>query len=225
MNQPAHNPNSASDPAMAAEQDLLAAILNPDPAYPWQPVATGAEGYLSHLEAELEALADGDLDATIAAGWQTLAAQMTTQMNAAQSATQSLPQVTPELDLTAVTPVLNQLRQFQERMPSGLLQSLATSATTLVRSGQPLIDQLVHCVGDVLPGWDLDDLAVLARPLAYSLRDGRGEILELNLRAIPATEWESLSNLEQARLTLTIASVALKTAQNGRNTGSDSGAD
>ena len=71
----------------------------------------------------------------------------------------------------------------------------------------------MQCVDDVLPGWNADDLAVLARPLAYSLRDGRGEILELNLRAIPATDWDSLSTLEQARLTLTVASVALKVAQ------------
>ncbi|WP_155523777.1 hypothetical protein [Nodosilinea nodulosa] len=212
MTQPSHHPNSASEPAMATEHDLLAAILNPEPAYPWQPMAPEVEVYLSHLEAEFDALADGDLNTAIAAGWQILAAQMTDQMGAAQTATQS----TPAVDPAAVTSVLDQLRQFQGRMPGGLLQGLATTATGLVRSGQPLIDQLVQCVGDTLPGWNLDDLAVLARPLAYSLRDGRGEILELNLRAIPAADWESLSSLEQARLALTIASVALKAAQEER---------
>jgi hypothetical protein len=97
------------------------------------------------------------------------------------------------------------------------LQRLATSATTLARSGQPLIDQLVTCVHDLLPTWDTADLAVLARPLAYSLRDGRGEIVDLNLQAIPTTAWDDLSELDQARLTLTIASVALKTAATGAN--------
>ena len=58
---------------------------------------------------------------------------------------------------------------------------------------------------------------MLARPLAYSLRDGRGEILDLNLRAIPVADWDSLSDLEQARLSLTVASVALKVAQGGGN--------
>jgi hypothetical protein len=194
---------------MAAEHDLLATILHAESAYPWQPLAPEAEGYLTGLESEFDALADDDLNTAIAAGWQTLAAQITTQMNGAQVAAQS----TPGLGLAAATSVLDQLRQFQGRLPGELLQSLATSATTLARSGQPLIDQLVQCVGDILPGWNIDDLAVLARPLAYSLRDGRGEILELNLRAIPATEWASLSDLEQARLTLTIASVALKAAE------------
>lgn len=217
MTQPSDHPNSASESAMAAQQDLLATILHTEPAYPWQPLAPETEVYLTRLETEFDALADDDLSSAIAAGWQTLSAQMTTQMNAVQNAPQTAVQLTPAMGLTAATTVIDQLRQFQERLPGGLLQSLATSATTLARSGQPLIDQLVQCVGDVLPGWDRDDLAVLARPLAYSLRDGRGEILELNLRAIPTTEWESLSNLERARLTLTVASVALKAAREGES--------
>lgn len=200
MNQSSLSSNSASEPAMAAEHDLLASILNPETGYPWQPLAPEAEAYLASLEAEFDALGGEDLNTAIAAGWQVLAAQMATQMG------------DPEPPM-AVNPVLEQLRQFQSRVPSGLLHRLANSATALARSGQPLIDQLVQCVDDVLPGWNADDLAVLARPLAYSLRDGRGEILELNLRAIPATDWESLSTLEQARLTLTVASVALKVAQ------------
>lgn len=186
---------------MAAEHDLLASIFSAEPVYPWQPLAPEAELYLTRLETELEVLEDETLAAAIATGWQSFAAHMATQMTVAET-----------LQSTA-TSVLDQIRQFQERVPNDLLQSLATAATTLARSSQPLIEQLVQCVNTVLPDWDTEDLAVLARPLAYSLRDGRGEILELNLRAIPATDWTSLSNLEQARLTLTIASVALKVAQ------------
>lgn len=202
---------------MAAEHDLLAAILHSEPAYPWQPLAPEAEGYLVSLETEFDALTDDDLSTAIAAGWQTLSAQITTQMDAAQTA----PPTVAGMGQTIATSVLAQLRQFQGRLPSELLQGLANSATTLARSGQPLIDQLVQCAGDILPDWNLDDLAVLARPLAYSLRDGRGEILELNLRAIPANAWDSLSDLEQARLTLTIASVALKAAKADASAGDD----
>ncbi len=186
---------------MAAEHDLLASILGDEPAYPWQPLAPEAEPYLTSLEAELEALDDEDISLAIAAGWQAFATHMTAQMTV------------PETFQAATQSVLEQLRQFQERVPSHLLQSLATAATTLTRSGQPLIDQLVQCANVVLPAWNSEDLAVLARPLAYSLRDGRGEILELNLRAIPPADWDALSTLEQARLTLSIASVALKVAQ------------
>ncbi|MBD1918390.1 MULTISPECIES: hypothetical protein [Cyanophyceae] len=200
MNQSSLSSNSAAESAMATEHDLLASILNPETGYPWQPLAPEAEAYLASLETEFEVLDGGETNAAIAAGWQVLSAQMATQMG------------DPESQPT-VNPVLEQLRQFQSRVPSELLHRLASSATALARSGQPLIEQLVQCVDDILPGWNADDLAVLARPLAYSLRDGRGEILELNLRAIPATDWDSLSSLEQARLTLTVASVALKVAQ------------
>jgi hypothetical protein len=196
---------------MATEHDLLASILSTEPTYPWQPLAPEAELYMASLEAELDMLEDEGMTAAIAAGWQNFEAHMTTQMPV------------PELLQTASRSVLEQIRQFQERVPNDLLQSLATSATTLTRSGQPLIDQLVQCVNAVLPAWNTDDLAVLARPLAYSLRDGRGEILELNLRAIPVTNWDSLSDLEQARLTLTIASVALNAAQ-GADTSNNDGA-
>ncbi|MBD2109688.1 hypothetical protein [Nodosilinea sp. FACHB-13] len=200
MNQSSLSSNSASEPAMATEHDLLASILDPETGYPWQPLAPESEAYLASLETEFDTLDGGETDAAIAAGWQVLSAQMATQMGDPKAQT--------------VNPVLEHLRQFQSRVPSELLHRLANSATALARSGQPLIEQLVQCVDDILPGWNADDLAVLARPLAYSLRDGRGEILELNLRAIPATDWDSLSNLEQARLTLTVASVALKVAQN-----------
>jgi hypothetical protein len=209
MNQPSNVPNPASDPTLATEHDLLASILNLEPAYPWQPMTPGAEPYLASLEAEFDTLDDGELTPAIAAGWQNFAAQMTTQM--AALAQPPVPSIA----------VLEQISQFQARVPGGLLQNLATAATTLARSGQPLIDQLVQCVNEVLPAWNADDLSVLARPLAYSLRDGRGEILELNLRAIPTTAWETLSDLEQVRLTLAIASMALKAAQAESDPGAD----
>ncbi|MEO1068509.1 MAG: hypothetical protein AAFW95_05235 [Cyanobacteria bacterium J06638_6] len=203
MNQPVPAPNS--DPAMTAETDLLASILAHESVYPWLPLSPEAESYLTGLEAELDAMEDGDFSPAIAAGWQALSAQMATYMAEYDTA--------PALPQAAITAVLGQISQFQERMPSGLLQELAASATTLARSGQPLIDQLVQCVSVALPTWNDADLAVLARPLAYSLRDGRGEILDLNLRTIPTVDWENLSDIEQARLTLAIASVALKAAQ------------
>lgn len=202
---------------MAAKQDLLASILTPTEAsegsYPWEPLAAEAEGYLTSLETEFETLDDGDLTAAIAAGWQILEAQMMTLTTAQPPA--------PEMASSAAS-MPSPLRQFQTRIPDGLLQRLAAAANTLARSGQPLIDQMVQCVNDILPGWDAADLAVLARPLAYSLRDGRGEIVDLNLRAISDGPWETLSEVEQARLTLTIASVALKAVQAQDEAGAES---
>jgi hypothetical protein len=188
---------------MTAEHDLLTSIFSADAVYPWQPLET--EGYLTQLEAEFDALVDDELDTAIAAGWQTLSAQITDLAPSTNEGNLAQPDGA----------ILDQIRQFQDRLPIGLLQSLAISATALARSGQPLIDQLVTCVHDLLPAWDAADLGVLARPLAYSLRDGRGEIVDLNLRAIPTTTWDNLSDVDQARLTLAIASVALKAAEAG----------
>jgi hypothetical protein len=209
MNQ--SSPSPAPESARDAKQDLLAHILRAGPNYPWQPADPEAEPYLASLEAEFDALADTELEAAIATGWQTLSAQLISQMSP------------PEPLPPSVAAVLNRLDQFQGRLPGDLLQSLATAATTLTRSSQPLINQLVQCVNTVLPTWETEDLMVLARPLAYSLRDGRGEILNLNLRAIPTVDWEALSDLEQARLTLTIASLALKAAQSPNHDPSQEG--
>ncbi|NJL49253.1 MAG: hypothetical protein HC929_19630 [Leptolyngbyaceae cyanobacterium SM2_5_2] len=84
----------------------------------------------------------------------------------------------------------------------------------MARSSQSFLEQMVACANVVLPAWTGDDLAVLARPMALSLRDGQGEMVDLTLRATAQTDWESLSQVERARLSLAIASVALKTAQN-----------
>ena len=190
---------------MTAEHDLITSIFSADAVYPWQPLEAEAEGYLTQLEAEFDALGEDELDAAIAAGWQTFSAQIA----------ELAPSTTKDDLAQPAGVILDQIRQFQDRLPIALLQNLATSATALARSGQPLIDQLVTCVHDLLPTWDTADLAVLARPLAYSLRDGRGEIVDLNLRAIPTTNWDNLSELDRARLTLTVASVALKVAAAG----------
>src|SRR5687768_6084538 len=124
MNHSSLSSNSASKPTMATEHDLLASILDPETGYPWQPLAPESEAYLASLETEFDTLDGGEKDAAIAAGWQVLSAQMATQMGDPEAQT--------------VNPVLEQLRQFQSRVPSGLLHCLANSATALARSGQPL---------------------------------------------------------------------------------------
>jgi hypothetical protein len=181
---------------MSAEQDLLNIIFDPEPAYPWEPFSPEAETRLDALMAEFDG---DDVDAAIAAGWSAFSQQLDAQWASASPATSGV-----MATLTA---------QFQNRMPANLLQIIAAKAQGLVQEGRPMVDQLVACVNEVLPTWDATDLGVLARPMAYSLRDGRGEIVDLNLRALPEKDWESLSPVEQARLSLVVASVALQTAK------------
>jgi hypothetical protein len=180
---------------MTAQSDLLASIVNPQRPYPWEPSNPEAEAYFATAAEDLD---DPRVEAAIAAGWQTFSAQLDAQWGEASTVAKAV-----TLALTA---------QFQERMPIDLLQAIATTATALIRSSESFLDQLVACANQVLPSWDRDDLAVLARPLAYSLRDGHSEILDLNLRATPPTDWHNLSDIEKARLSLAIASIALKTA-------------
>jgi hypothetical protein len=72
-----------------------------------------------------------------------------------------------------------------------------------------LVDQLVESVQTVLTDWETDDLQVMARPLAFSMRGGQEEVLEVLLQSVRQTDWEALSELEQARLSLAIARYAL----------------
>ncbi|TVP63313.1 MAG: hypothetical protein EA342_18145 [Leptolyngbya sp. LCM1.Bin17] len=186
---------------MAADHDFVSHLFTLDGPYPWDRDSSEAEVYLTSLDtAANDLLNHPTIDDTLSTGWATWSEQIEAQWHAGTTSSS-----------TSLLARLNQ--QFQERVPASLLQTIATTASHLARSGRPLIEQLVDCVNDALPGWESDDLAVLARPLAYSLRDGRREILALNLRSISQADWNTLSDIEQARLSLAIASVALKAAE------------
>jgi hypothetical protein len=182
---------------MTAESDLLTSLVNEQPPYPWLPSHPASEPYFTQAAAELE---DALLDQAIAAGWQRLSSQLETlwadQAAAAHTLTQTLAQTL--------------IAQFQSRVPVDRLQIIAATVADLSHRGQSYLDQLVNCASAVLPTWDRGDLAVLARPLAYSLRGGQSEILDLNLRTMQQVDWDALSEIEQARLSLAIAAVALK---------------
>lgn len=179
---------------MTAKSDLLASIVNPQPPYPWNVADPASADYFA-ADAGLD---EAELEATIAAGWLQFSDQLETLWGESEPA------------LERITRTL--MNRFQARVPAEILTRLAAQAVDLSHQGQALIDQLIACASDILPTWDTDDLAVLARPLAFSLRDGRGEVLDLTLRAMPQTSWEALSEIEQARLTLAIATVALRAA-------------
>ena len=183
---------------MSAEQDLLSSILTSDQPYPWEPLGPDGEAYLNRLEAELDD--DAVVNEATTAGWQQVSKLLDSRW-----------------DQVSATPTENLLTtlqaQFQGRIPESALASIAHAATSWTQSTRPVAEQLVETVKAILPNWDMGDLNVLARPLAYSLRDGRSEVLDLTLRSAPQAEWESLSEIEKARLSLAIASVALTIAK------------
>lgn len=182
---------------MNAELELLHSILDPNPSYPWNPYNPESEEYLAALESQWDESVTTD---AVAAGWEALFTQLET-----------LWPTQPADRVAALVKTLSQ--QFSAAIPEDVLGALAGQAIALVNSGRPLMEQLVQSVQSVLTGWDTEDLEVLARPLAFSLRDGRGDILGLYVRSSHPTDWATLSELEKARLSLAIASVALKQAQ------------
>ena len=182
-----------------AKLDLLHTVLSSDESYPWNPGAADSEAYLSQLEATWGEA--GLSTESVAKGWQAMSQQLDIMW-------QSIDQAA---EITTDDSVLAGLKQqFASRMPETLLSQIAQRAEEVVRSGQPLMQQLMHCVQDVLAAWDEADLQVMARPLTLAMRDGQGEMLSVALNSVREANWDELSAMEQARLGLAIARYALK---------------
>ncbi|MBD2072958.1 hypothetical protein H6F86_03465 [Phormidium sp. FACHB-592] len=155
--------------------------------YVWNPAAPEAEPFFAALEQALP------LD-----DW-----------NAAEVATRSdvfFAQVNQLWSTATLQETLTQ--RFAARVPQQLLTAIATRAQQVLSSSISLADQLVQCVQEALPHLAEDDLHVLARPLAYAMR-GNDSPVESTLERVRSVEWDALSDVEQARLSLAIARYAL----------------
>ncbi|MBD1855118.1 hypothetical protein H6G63_11090 [Leptolyngbya sp. FACHB-402] len=152
-------------------------------AYPWNPADAEAESFFNALDQKfsLDALPESELNDRADAFFS-------------------------HLDTLFAAPTLEaSLAQKFATVPQAILNMIARQAEKLANSSASLADQLVLCVQEALPQWAEDDLHVLARPLAYSMR---GEE-----QSVKSTDWAKLSETEQARLTLAIAQYALKEIQ------------
>ncbi|MEG4091895.1 hypothetical protein [Microcoleus sp. Pol12B4] len=169
-----------------AQMELLATIVQTDVAYPWNPAQLESESYLTALEQEF-ALSDSFSDSDIALKSQVLFSQL------------------EQVWLT--TALQKSLREKFARVPQDFLASIAQSVQNATVKYQSLADQMVECVLDILPQWAEEDLQVLARPLAYAMRDVDSEGGEL----VMATKrpWAQLSEIEQARVSLAVARYAI----------------
>ena len=155
--------------------------------YVWDPATPEAEPFFAALEQALP------LD-----DW-----------NAAEVATRSdvfFAQVNQLWSTATLQETLTQ--RFATRVPQQLLTAIATRAQQALSRSVSLADQLVQCVQEALPHLAEDDLHVLARPLAYAMR-GNDSPIESTLERVRSVEWDALSDVEQARLSLAIARYAL----------------
>ncbi|NQE32297.1 hypothetical protein [Microcoleus asticus] len=174
------------DSQTQAQMELLATIVQADVAYPWNPAQLESESYLSAAEQEF-ALSDSFSDSDIALKSQVLFSQL------------------EQVWLT--TALQKSLREKFTRVPQAFLTSIAQSVQNATVKYQSLADQMVECVLDILPQWGEEDLQVLARPLAYAMRDVDSQGVEL----VVATQrpWVQLSEIEQARVSLAVARYAI----------------
>ncbi|HEY9642068.1 MAG TPA: hypothetical protein V6C57_16390 [Coleofasciculaceae cyanobacterium] len=181
-----------------AELELLQIILQGSAScYPCNPAEPEAEAYFAALEQEVFKAGWTEEDFAIPA--QSLAHQLNQLWDAV-----------PAQDATSHILNTDFFQRFATQVPQHLLNSIVQRAEQVIASNLSLADQLVHAVQDCLPTWGEEDLQVLARPFAFAMRgSSETEVLEVALRSVRCAEWQDLSSIEQARLSLAIARYAI----------------
>ena len=115
---------------------------------------------------------------------------------------------TTEAPADSIVAALSQ--RFAMSIPQTLLSAIAQQARRVVDANVSLADQLVACAQEALPAWSVEDLQVMARPLAYAMRGTtKEEAIDQALASVQADDWQSLSEIEQARLSLVVARYAI----------------
>lgn len=181
------------------EQALLSLLLEDKAPYPWNPANEATEAFFAAAEDEWVAgQSSEELDAINAQSY-----AFFDRLSQAWDTSSAQPSDALQAQLVS---------HFGDRIPHSFLNRIAQQAQTLLNTQQPLADQLVQCVQDLLSGWNTDDLIVLARPYAYAMRGNDADALEAALRSVRYAAWTELSGVEQARLSLAIARYTLTQA-------------
>ncbi|MEM8613680.1 MAG: hypothetical protein AAGF93_16775 [Cyanobacteria bacterium P01_H01_bin.105] len=168
-----------------AQQEMLQSVLASQSPYPWTPAESS--DYFAEATIAGDELALSDEEAQL--GWQAFSAQLDTVWGG-----------------SAVQAALAQ--RFARRLSETVIAQITAQVTQVVNTGRPLAEQLIVCVRDTLTGWDDTDLQVMARPLAHAMR-GQEEILDATINSVRDVEWDSLSSMEQARISLAAARWAI----------------
>jgi hypothetical protein len=172
--------------------------------YPWNPLTSEAEAFFA--EQATPGIFEGWQEEEISHRAEGFFGQMN-QLWAVASLQQSLTE------------------RFSSRIPQALLAAIAQHAqqafseaqkavSTTLSLGDQLADQLIQCVRDVTPTLAESDLRVLARPLAYQMRNANlQDAIQSAVAQVPQTEWSQLSEVQQARLSLAVARYAIDELQ------------
>ncbi|MFN6562297.1 MAG: hypothetical protein RMY28_021240 [Nostoc sp. ChiSLP01] len=185
--------------------ELLEALLEPEDAtYPWNVADEESEAYFQELEQQFESqdLIDEDLTKRsqdfynhLDTLWSDISFNESHNGNSQQSVVLNLQETLRATFCTCV--------------PQTLLNTIATKAAEIFARQQLRGEQLVECVQAVLPNWGEEDLLVLARPFAYAMRSNESHNPASTMANLNNREWTTLSEIEQAKVSLAIAYYAL----------------
>ncbi|BAY25612.1 hypothetical protein NIES2100_54180 [Calothrix sp. NIES-2100] len=201
INQINNSDNFSSLPSQV-ELDFLAALLEvEDASYPWNPADEESEAYFCALEQQF--LSD-DL-------WEEEELTKRSQNFYRQLDTLWPENPTHSHHKTNISQILfaNLQAAFANAVPHSFLDTIAQKASEIFTSQQSLKEQLVTCVQGVLPAWEAEDLFVLARPYAYAMRSGEPQCPKSFISKFENREWTTLSDVEQAKISLAISYYAL----------------
>ncbi|MFH7025352.1 MAG: hypothetical protein ACHBN1_08095 [Heteroscytonema crispum UTEX LB 1556] len=185
--------------------ELLEALLEPeDNTYPWNPTDEESEAYYQELEQQF--LTSDVLDEELTIRSQSFYDQLDTLWSECSPGT-------CYKDTTESSVAVNLQKTLQAHLalaiPQGLLKAIAQKATEIFSTQQTMGEQMIQCVQAVLPAWAAEDLFVLARPYAYAMRSSEPQNLETVLGKVDNRDWNTLSEIEQAKVSLAIAYYAL----------------
>jgi hypothetical protein len=181
-------PNSSE-----TEAELMDCLLASSTSYPWNPTDPETADYYSQSDTHFS------LD-----NWTEEEVSMKSQSFFARI--QSCWGTTPGVE-SALSPLAALTAKFGVRVPQELLAQIAANVSNLANSQLEPVDQLVQSVRDLLSGWHTEDLLCLARPYASVMR-GNTE-LDNPDKVIKPLEWDKLTKVEQAKLTIFVAQYAI----------------
>ncbi len=182
--------------------EFLEALLQPeDGTYPWNLADEDSEEYFLQLEHQfpLQEVLDEELTERSQAFYSQLDNLWSDVSQSTYYDCNTSPSLVAKLQESLQT-------SFATRVPQEWLRAIASKASEIFNTNQPIAQQLVECVQTLLPTWGADDLLVLARPYAYAMRSSeQEENAEAALNQLDEQEWTNLSEIEQARVGLAIA--------------------
>lgn len=183
--------------------DLLTTLLQPeDETYPWNPADQESETYFNQLEHLFEGddLLAEDITRRSSDFYDHLD-EIWSQVCHSKTDHEEQPAKTIKTALHTA---------FAASVPLSWLNTIAEKASEIINLEESASEKLVQCVQTLLPNWGTDDLLVLARPFAYSMRSNEQQNCVSIISNIQNQEWASLSEIEQVKISLAIADYAFK---------------